>query len=183
MIFENFEIALVLLGWFQNFWKSWAKFVSKLTPQFDAFWPEHPNVLKICTLTGSFSTRHIMFEIKMYRKVMFHKTEEWCKIWGKTNLQFGKWHEEFGKFLPEQSKVSKLRLWWDPFIQRRKCTSLKSTEEYHVSCQWRMMQNLKRKWLVVSKLIPQFDEFRIIQKLLSFWVFLLCYVIAYVFAP
>ena len=29
---------------------------------------------------------------------------------------------EFGKFLPELLKVSKLRLWWDPFIQSRKFT-------------------------------------------------------------
>ena len=40
-----------------------------------------------------------------------------------------KWQEEFGKFLPEHLKVSKLGLWWGPFIQSRKCMSLKFTEE------------------------------------------------------
>ena len=51
------------------------------------------------------------------------------QIWRKTDLWFGKWHDGFGKFSPEHSKVSKLGLWWDPFVQSRKCTSLKFTEE------------------------------------------------------
>ena len=44
-------------------------------------------------------------------------------------MWFGKWHKEFGKFSPEHLKVSKLGLWWDPFVQSRKCMSLKFTEE------------------------------------------------------
>ena len=60
---------------------------------------------------------------------MFHDPEEWCKIWKKkTDLQFRKLHEEFDKSLPEHSKVSKLRLLWDPFIQSRKYINLKFTE-------------------------------------------------------
>ena len=47
----------------------------------------------------------------------------------KTDLWFRKWHEEYGKYLPEHSKVSKLGLWWDSFIQSRKGMSLKFTEE------------------------------------------------------
>ena len=46
----------------------------------------------------------------------------------KTDLWFGKWDEEFRKFSPEYSKVSKLGLWWDPFIQSRKCMSFRFTE-------------------------------------------------------
>ena len=41
----------------------------------------------------------------------------------------GKWHEEFGKFSPEHPKVSKLELWWDPFVQSRQGITLKFTEE------------------------------------------------------
>ena len=29
---------------------------------------------------------------------MFDSTEDWCKIWKKTDLCFQKWHVEFGKF-------------------------------------------------------------------------------------
>ena len=47
----------------------------------------------------------------------------------KGDAKFGKWHEEYGKVLPEHLKVSKLGHGWDPFIQSRKCMSLRFTEE------------------------------------------------------
>ena len=92
----------------------------------DSFWPAH--------------MYELMFELKKYRGVIFHDTEEWCKIWRKTDLWFGKWHEEFGKFSPEHSKVSKLGLWWGPFVQSGKCISLKFTEEL---CVMTMKNNAK----------------------------------------
>ena len=100
--------------------------------EFDKFWPEHSKVSKMFTLMGSFWAKYILFELKKYREVIFHRTEEWCKIQSKTDLWFKKWHEKFGKFSPEHLKVSKLRPWWDPFVQSRKCMSLKFTEEVHV---------------------------------------------------
>ena len=71
-----------------------------------------------------------MFELKEYKGVIFNDTEEWCKILGKADLWFEKWHEKFGKFSPEQLKVSKLGLWYDSFVQSRKCMSLNFTEKY-----------------------------------------------------
>ena len=153
-----------------------------------------------------------MFELKRCRGVMFHNTEEWYKIWRKPDSWLAKWHEEFGKSLAENSKVSKLGLWWDPLSQSRKCMSLKFTEELcimtmkndakfeekltccfkiettfwqilnwafeclknlhfneilltkvynvwakkvqgsYVYWHWRLMQNLKKNWLVLSKM-------------------------------
>ena len=58
----------------------------------------------------------------------------------KTDLWFEKWHEEFGKFSPEHLKVSKLRLWWDSFVQSRKCMSLKFM--CHDNEEWHDMRNL-----------------------------------------
>ena len=58
--------------------------------KFDKFWPEHSKVLKICSLIGSFWQEYIMFELKKCRGVIFPNTEEWCKIWRKTDLWFGK---------------------------------------------------------------------------------------------
>ena len=69
---------------------------------------------------------------KKYGGVIFHKTEELCKIWRKNDLWFVKWHDEFGKFSPDHSKISKLGLLWNPFIQKRKYMSLKFTEELNV---------------------------------------------------
>ena len=74
---------------------------------------------------GCFWPKYIMFELKKYRGAIFHDTRVWCKIWRKTDLWFGKWHEEFGKFSPEHTKFSKLGLSLGPFIQSRKCMSLK----------------------------------------------------------
>ena len=51
----------------------------------------------------------------------------------KSNAKFRKWHEELGKFSPERSKVSKLGLWWDLFIQSTKFMSLKFTKFNYVS--------------------------------------------------
>ena len=98
--------------------------------KFDEFWPLHSKVSKICTLTGSFWRKYVILELKRHRGVIFYDTEEWWKIWRKTDLWFGKWHQEFSKFSPQHSKVSKLGLWWDPFIKSRKFRSLKLfTEE------------------------------------------------------
>ena len=78
--------------------------------EFDEFWPEHSQVSKMCTLMGSYWPKH-MFELKKCRGVIVYGNEEWCKIWRKTDLWFGKWQEEFGKFSSEHPKISKLGPW------------------------------------------------------------------------
>ena len=97
--------------------------------EIDKFWHEHSKVSRIYILVGSFCPKYIMFELIKYRGVIFHDTKEWCKIWWKTDLWLVKWQENFGEFSAEHSKDSKLGLWRDPFIQRRKCMSLNFTEE------------------------------------------------------
>ena len=67
--------------------------------EFDEFWPEHSKVSKICTLMGSFWSKYLIFGLKRYRGVTLDGTEDWCKIWRKTDLCFEKWHDKFGKFL------------------------------------------------------------------------------------
>ena len=49
-------------------------------------------------LMGFFWPKNIMLELKKYRGVLFDRTEDWCKIWRKTDLCFQKWHEELSKF-------------------------------------------------------------------------------------
>ena len=79
--------------------------------------------LKIFTFMGYFCPKYIMFELKKYRGVMFYDNEEWCKIW-RIKLTCGLENNgEFDKFSPEHLEMSKLELWWDPFIQNRKCMS------------------------------------------------------------
>ena len=90
--------------------------------------------LQNCTFICSYC------DLKKYRGVIFHDTEGWCKIWRKTDLWFGKWHEEYGKVSPDHLRVSELGLWLDPLIQSRNSMSLKSTEEL---CVMAMKNNAK----------------------------------------
>ena len=60
--------------------------------------------LKICVLMGSLRPKYLMFNLKC-RGIIFHGTEEWCKIWRRTDLRFQKWHEEFAEFWLEHSKT------------------------------------------------------------------------------
>ena len=70
--------------------KNVAKSDEELTCHFKTdtteFLPEYSNVSKIYT-----------YEEKLIG-VMFDGTEDWCKMWKKTDLCFQKWHEDFGKF-------------------------------------------------------------------------------------
>ena len=45
-------------------------------------------VLKIFTLMGLFWWKYKMFELSIYRGVMFNGTEDWRTIWRKTNSAF-----------------------------------------------------------------------------------------------
>ena len=83
--------------------------------EFDEFWLRHSKVWKIFILMGSFRAKYILFELKNYRGVIFHGTEEWCKIWRGTDLLFQNWHEEFGKFWPKHWKVKK-KLHFNEFL-------------------------------------------------------------------
>ena len=80
-------------------------------------------VSKICTLMGSFWRKYIMFELKKYRGVMFHDTEEWGKIWRGIDLSFPNWHEEFDASWPEHSKVSKICTLMGSFWRKYTCLS------------------------------------------------------------
>ena len=100
--------------------------------EFDEYWPKHS--------MASLWPKSILLDLKRYRRVVIHDTEEWYKIWRKTELWFRKWHEECGKDSPEHLKVSKLGLWWYLFVQSRKCMGLKCTKEL---CVIRMKNDAK----------------------------------------
>ena len=64
-------------------------------------------------------------------RVMQNLKKNWFVVW---KMTWGIW-----QIFTRSLKVSKLGLWWDPFVQSRKCLSLKFTEELYVSWQWRVM--------------------------------------------
>ena len=84
----------------KDWYKIWRKtdLLFQKWQEFGEFWSEHLKVSKRCTFIGSYCTKHLVFDLKKYRGVTFHDTEEWCKIRRKTDLWFGKWHDEYGIF-------------------------------------------------------------------------------------
>ena len=82
-------------------------------------------ILKISTLIGSFFPKCVTFDLKKSRWVIFHDTKEWCKIWRKTDLWFGEWLEEYGKFSPEHLKNHKIGTLVGSFYPKQKMHELK----------------------------------------------------------
>ena len=66
--------------------------------KFDKFWPEYSKVLQIFTLLGSLWVKYIFLELKKYRGVIFHKTEEGYKVWRGFDLLFQVWHKDLTNF-------------------------------------------------------------------------------------
>ena len=54
--------------------------------------------LKIGTLMRYFYWNYKVLELKFYRGVLRHDSQEWCKIWIGIDLSVQNWHEEFDQF-------------------------------------------------------------------------------------
>ena len=139
----------------EEYWRIWRGIdlsFQNWHKEFGKFWLKHLKVSKIYSLMGCFRPKFIMFELKKYRGVIFEDAREWCKVWRKTDLWFGKWHEEFGKFSPEHSKISKICTLMGCFWPKYIMFELKKVQRSYVWLHWRLMQNLKENWLVLSKM-------------------------------
>ena len=94
-----------------------------------------------------------------YTGVMPDGTQDWYKVWRKTNLCFQKWHEEFGKYSSEH--IRKFELWdfyWVP-LSKVENIWVWNLQGRYVSWQWRMIQDLNRNLFVSSKLTWEFNKF------------------------
>ena len=119
--------------------------------------------LKIRTLIGFFCPKLKMHELKIYRGVMCHDNEEWCKIWRGIDLSVQNWHEEFDKFWPEHSKISKICALMGFFWTTYKLFDLKKyrgvmfgSTEYWCN-NWRKTDLYFQKWYEeFSKLSPEY---------------------------
>ena len=125
---------------------------------------------------GPFWAKYVLFELKKYRRVILHETEEGYKIWIGINLSFQNWHKEFDKFWPEHSKVSKILAlmgsFWAKYIlfgvKRYRGVIFYETEEgYKI---WRgidlLLENLHKEFTKfwsehseVSKIFTLMDSF------------------------
>ena len=81
---------------------------------------------------GSFWANYVLLEWKKYRGVIFHDTEEWCKIWKKLPCCLENGMRNFANFHQSTWKCQnwnfdKIFLWKTYELQIRKCMSFKFT--------------------------------------------------------
>ena len=76
--------------------------------------------LQIGNLMGYFCLKFKIYELKIYRGVMCHDSEEWCKNWREIDFSVQNWHLGFDEFWPEHSKISKfctlMDFFWPKYI-------------------------------------------------------------------
>ena len=93
-----------------------------------------------------------MYELKIYRGVMCHDNEEWFKIWRGIDLSVQNWREEFVKFWPEHSKISKICTLMGCFWPKYIIFELKKVQGSYVWWHWKLTLSLKENWLVLSNM-------------------------------
>ena len=76
----------------EDYCKIWRKtdLLFQKWQDFGEFWPEHLKVSKMCASIGSNCAKYLIFDLKKYRQVIFHDTEEWYKMWNKNRLVVSK---------------------------------------------------------------------------------------------
>ena len=70
----------------------------------------------------------------------------------RTLLASSKLHEKFDKFWLEHLKISKLCTLMGCFRPKYAMLELKKVQRSYVQWHWRLIQNLKENWLVLSKI-------------------------------
>ena len=139
--------------------------------EFDKFWPKHLKVSNIFTLMCSFWAKYILFELKKYSQIIYYDTEEGYKVWKKNwlvKMTWGIWqifihqsreeswkiwrgNEEFHQFDLSTPKSLKCTLELAPLTKLYVWVK-KNVQRSYVWWHWRLMQNLKENWLVLSKM-------------------------------
>ena len=137
--------------------KSDAKFKEKLTCGFKYDMRNlvnfHPTTQKSknFTLMGYFCPKYMRFELKKYRGVIFHDTEQWCKIWINPDLVVSKMAWGIGWTFIRALKSCTLM---GSFCPKHMCNvSARKFHRNYVSWNWTVMQYLKKNWLVVWKVL------------------------------
>ena len=105
--------------------------------------------LKMGTLMGFFCPKLKIFELKIYRGVMCHENEEWCKNWRGIDFSVQNWHEQFDEFWFKHSKIcSLIGCLWPKYImfdlKKYKRVMFNNTEYW---CKiWRKTDFCFQKW-------------------------------------
>ena len=109
----------------------------------------HPTTQKFenVTLTGCFCPKYKGLRQKKYRRVIFHDTEQWCKIWISLNLAVSKLAWGIGWTFIKTLKNLNICPLMGSFCPKHNVLARKFHRNY-VSWHWKVMQNLSKNWLV-----------------------------------
>ena len=144
--------------------KSDAKFKEKLTCGFKYDMRNlvnfHPTTQKSKNFTsmGYFCPKYMRFELKKYRGVIFHDTEQWCKIWINLDLVVSKLTWGTGWNFIRALKNLKICTLMGSFCPKPNVSARKFQRNY-VSWHWKVMQNLSENWLVGWKMTRNLVNF------------------------
>ena len=103
----------------EDWWKIWRKtdLLFQKWQEFSEVWPEHLQVSKTCTFICSCCAKYLMFDLKRYRgwELSLTALKGYAKFEEKLTCglendmrNMADFHQEFNKFWPEHSKVSKI---------------------------------------------------------------------------
>ena len=106
---------------------------------------------QICALIGSFCWNSIKFQLKKYRGVMSHETEEWCKNLKKNRFFVSKMTRIWWILIRALKILKHLHFDWSLLCKVYNVWPKKVQRSY-ISWHWKVMQNLKKNWLVVWKI-------------------------------
>ena len=98
-----------------------------------------------------FCPKYMRFKLKKYGGVIFHDTEQWCKIWINPDLVVSKMAWGIGELSLKHPKVWKLCI-DGLFLSKAYTVSLRKVQRNYVSWHWRVLQNLNENWLVAWKM-------------------------------
>ena len=129
--------------------------ISNLT-NFD---PSTQKVSKIFTLMGSFWAKYISFQLKKYRGIIFHETEEEYKTWREINLLFQNWHKKFDKFWSERFKSLNSFCFNWVLVTKKYIVRATKVQTSYLLWHWGVMHILRKNWLVVWKKTWEFCKF------------------------
>ena len=98
-----------------------------------------------------FCWKYIEIFAERYRLVMSHCSEDWCKIWRKTDLLFQVMTKIWWILTWALKSLKNLHFHWFLLCKVFNVWPKKVQRSY-LSWHWRVMQNLKKNWLVAWKM-------------------------------
>ena len=106
---------------------------------------------KKITFIGLLLRSVMLFELKKFRGVTHHGTEEWCKNWRGIETDM----RNLTKFETQALKSLKNVQFYGFHLNKVCIVWPKKVLRIYLSWQWRVLQNLKKNWLVVWKMAEE----------------------------